>query len=211
MGDFVNLLCDIGNTNFCFFEDGRMFRRSIHAFSPETETRPVFYINVNRDVASKLEPLPNWIDLEPAIRTLGYYATMGIDRIVACEAIDEGVILDAGSAITVDAVRGGRFQGGFIYPGLPALTSTYAAISPGIAYPLNVEVSPHTLPKNSRDAVSYGALIPLIREIDRLGRPLYLTGGDAPKLSHYFPDAVMDETLLFQGMRKIIKESAMTA
>ncbi|PCI92632.1 hypothetical protein COB11_06900, partial [Candidatus Aerophobetes bacterium] len=36
-----------------------------------------------------------------------YYETMGIDRIIICESIQDGVIIDAGSAVTVDIVNNG--------------------------------------------------------------------------------------------------------
>ena len=38
------------------------------------------------------------------------------------------------------------------------------------------------------------------------GKQLYFTGGDGLLLSRFFDDAVFDERLVFEGMRKVIKD-----
>ena len=129
---------------------------------------------------------------------------MGVDRIFACEAIQNGVIVDAGSAITVDVVRDGKFQGGFIYPGINAMTKTYENISPALAYSFNFDVDLDRLPKNSQDAISYGFLKTLYSEVISYDMEIFLTGGDALELKKIFSDAIMDEILIFKGMKKII-------
>ena len=76
--------------------------------------------------------LLNWHNVATLIDWGKYYPTMGIDRIMVCEAIDDGVIVDAGSAITVDVMSHGVYQGGFISLGL---TSSARSIRKIIASP----------------------------------------------------------------------------
>ncbi len=203
------LLCDIGNTSYHFYDTvtGSHEKRTAETFDPAEVSQRVCYINVNAAVQPKLVPLGNWTDLEPFVERRNYYATMGIDRIMACEAIGEGVVVDAGSAITVDIVRGGIFEGGFIYPGIAALQSLYPRISAKLDYSFNFGLQLDKMPKNTPDAISYGALGLLAREVAGYGLPVYLTGGDAKKLQPLLPEAVTAPDLLFAGMQKIIKKA----
>ncbi len=52
-----------------------------------------------------LKDLDNWIDISSKLDKSKYYETMGVDRMVASEAIVDGIIVDAGSAVTVDIVK----------------------------------------------------------------------------------------------------------
>jgi type III pantothenate kinase len=123
---------------------------------------------------------------------------------VASKAIDNGVIVDAGSAITVDVIKDGVFQGGFIYPGVNAMNKTYKDISDALSYEFNFECDMDKLPKNSQDAISYGFLKTLQREVLSYDMPIILTGGDADKLKKIFVDAEIDEMLIFKGMKKLL-------
>ncbi|MHC3994204.1 type III pantothenate kinase [Thiomicrolovo sp. ZZH C-3] len=205
------LLCDIGNTSFHFYDDadGRDYREDAAAFDPADVTVPVYYINVNAALQPRLDALENWTDLRPAIDWHDYYATMGIDRVAACEAVEEGVIVDAGSAVTVDVVRGGRFEGGFIYPGVSALLETYRRISPRLDNSFNFDMQLDKMPKNTRDAISYGALGLLAKEVSGYGLPVYLTGGDASLLMPLFSRPIVAPLLLFSGMKKIIQKAGL--
>jgi type III pantothenate kinase len=132
---------------------------------------------------------------------------MGIDRIMACEAIDNGVVVDAGSAITVDIVKGGKFEGGFIYPGARAMSECYKNISSALAYSFNFEVDLDKMPKNSQDAISYGYLKLLRSEVNSYNMDIFLTGGDAMNFKKIFPASSVDEALLFRGMTNIMKRA----
>lgn len=203
------LLCDIGNTSYHFFDDatGIDYREAVAAFDPASLSETLFYINVNADVQPRLNALAPWRDLEPAIDRRRYYASMGIDRIAACEAVKEGVIIDAGSAITVDVVRGGEFEGGFITPGLRALRQAYRGISPHLGSSFNFDMPLDKMPKNTRDAISYGAVGLLAARVRSFGLPIYLTGGDAPELAPLFDAPRLEPMLLFMGMKKIIQKA----
>jgi type III pantothenate kinase len=200
------ILCDIGNTSYHFLDGEKTSRFPTADFDPATVEEEVCYISVNPAVDEKLAALPNWHDLRSCIDWQQYYTTMGVDRIMACEAVDDGLIIDAGSAITVDLVTDGRFEGGFIYPGLEAMSACYRNISPRLDYSLNFELDLDKMPKNSRDAISYGVLRTLYSEVIRHNSKIYLTGGDAKALAKIFPEAVVDEQLLFKGMKKMMEK-----
>ena len=199
------ILCDIGNTSYHFLDGEKEYKVAAEGFDPASVREEVHYISVNPAADEKLAMLSNWHDLRSCIEWEGYYQTMGIDRIMACEAIEEGLIIDAGSAITVDLVSGGRFMGGFIYPGIAAMRESYRNISPRLDYSLNFELDLDKMPKNSRDAISYGVLRTLYCEVMRHRKQIYLTGGDAKALAKIFPEAVVDERLLFRGMKKMME------
>jgi type III pantothenate kinase len=201
------LLCDIGNTTYHFFLEGRGYKEDVNLFDPSTIGEKVFYICVNQHVKEALQGLENWIDLSIHVDMRKYYETMGIDRIMACEAIDNGVVVDAGSAITVDVVKEGRFEGGFIYPGARAMSECYKNISSALKYSFNFEVDLDKMPKNSRDAISYGYLKLLQSEVNSYKMDIFLTGGDAINFKKIFPASIVDETLLFRGMTNIMKRA----
>jgi type III pantothenate kinase len=200
-------LCDIGNTSYHFLHNENDYKEDTKTFDPSTIKEKVFYICVNPHAKKVLKELENWIDLSWHVDISKYYPTMGIDRIIACESIENGIIIDAGSAITVDMVKEGIFEGGFIYPGLCAMKQTYTNISSALDYPFNFELDLDKMPKNSADAISYGYLKTLHCEVMSKSMKLFLTGGDAKKFASIFPHAKIDETLIFKGMKKIMKKA----
>ncbi len=201
------LLCDIGNTSLHFYDDEKgEYKESVVAFDPSTFLEKVYYISVNVKLSKELKNLDNWIDLAPLIQRNKYYETMGIDRIFAVEATSHGVIVDAGSAVTVDVVRDGVYEGGFISPGKHAMQKCYSDISPALEYPFNFELNQKNLAKNSQDAISYGYLKLLASEICSYDLPIILTGGDAEEFAQLFFDARVNKRVLFEGMQKIIEQ-----
>ena len=201
------ILCDIGNTTYHFLDKEREYKESVKLFDPSSFKDRVFYICVNVEAKKLLKHLKNWIDLSQYIDFSKYYVTMGIDRIMACEAITQGVIVDAGSAVTVDIVKNSKFEGGFIYPGIKAIGKTYKNISNALDYSFNFELDLDKMPKNSRDAISYGYLKLLQSEVKSYNMDIYLTGGDAKEFVKIFPDSFVDEMLLFKGMKNIMKKA----
>ena len=201
------LLCDIGNTSYHFLQNEEAYKKDTKTFDPSSLKEKVFYICVNPAIKPLLQNLDNWVNIATCIDKKNYYETMGLDRIVACEFIYDGVIFDAGSAITVDLVKEGKFAGGFIYPGLHVMSQAYKNISSALDYPFNFELDLGKMPKNSADAISYGAIKTLVCEVNSLGAEIYLTGGDAAKFARFFPNAKVDERLIFKSMKQIIKKA----
>ncbi|MEA2098513.1 MAG: type III pantothenate kinase [Campylobacterota bacterium] len=199
------ILCDIGNTSYYFLDGDDDYKKDVNSFNPSSLKEEIYYICVNPQVKIVLESLENWIDLTQKVNMTNYYKTMGIDRIFACEAITNGVVIDAGSAITVDVVRDGVFEGGFIYPGKKAMAKSYKNISSALDYEFNFSLNLNRLPKNSQDSISYGYLKLLYNEVISYNMPIYLTGGDSKEFKKIFPNAELDELLLFKGMKKVLE------
>lgn len=202
------LLCDVGNTTFHFSDGDKEYKESVKTFDPSSIKEFVYYICVEPNIKKTLKEFQNWIDLSENVDMGKYYPTMGIDRIVACEAVEEGVIVDAGSAITVDVKKGGMFEGGFIYPGSRAMNFTYKNISSALDYEFNYSLDTAKLPKDSQDAISYGYLKLLYSEVTSYNLPIILTGGDAHLFKKLFTDAQIEASLIFDGMNKLIETTA---
>ncbi|KFN40487.1 MAG: hypothetical protein JU82_02775 [Sulfuricurvum sp. MLSB] len=200
------ILCDIGNTSVDLYQDGKRTKLRADDFDPFSITEEVYFISVNSRFNERVINCPNWHDLRAAVAWEKYYPTMGIDRVMVCEAVEEGVIVDAGSAITVDVMRSGVYEGGFISLGLRAAREAYGRLSPALDVSWNFEVDLAKMAKNTPNAVTAGFLAPLVAQIKSLGKPIYLSGGDAQILSRFFPDAVVDEELIFKGMKKLIEK-----
>jgi type III pantothenate kinase len=200
------LFCDIGNTTYSFFDEKTIYKKSVDSFKPSSITTKVYYISVNEKVTKKLQKLENWIDLESCISRDNYYNTMGIDRIFLCESLKNGVVVDAGSAITVDIVKDGKFLGGFIYPGIQKMKQTYKNISKKLDFDFNFNLNLSTIPKNSQDSISYGYLKGFFIEVNSYNLPIILTGGDAKYFKKIFTNATVDEGLIFKAMKKIQRD-----
>jgi len=201
------LLCDIGNTSYHFLDENREYKEDVKTFNPLSIKEKVYFICVNSTLHAKLKSLSNWIDLSVYIDKKKYYKTMGIDRIFALESVSNGVVIDGGSAVTVDVVKNDTFMGGFIYPGIKAMQKTYKNISPALAYSFNFECDLDIMPKNSQDAISYGYLKTLYCEVMSHKLPIILTGGDALEFKKIFKDAKIDTRLIFHSMKKIIQKN----
>lgn len=198
------ILCDIGNTMVDLEDNETYSKVCVNDFYPAEHTGTVYYVCVNAKQSAVLRTLPNWIDVTKFIDWDKYYPTMGIDRIMVCEAVSNGVIVDAGSAITVDVMRDGVYQGGFISLGLRCAEEAYGRLSPALAGSFNFEVDLTIMAKNTPDAITVGFLAPLIHEIKRLGKPVYVTGGDSKVFSSLLEEAIVDDLLVFKGMKKLI-------
>jgi type III pantothenate kinase len=201
------ILCDIGNTSYHFLDGDKSYKKNVDNFNPSTIKEKVYYISVNIGVSDILKGLNNWIDLSFYVDKSKYYETMGIDRVFALEASQNCIIIDAGSAITIDKIQNGVFLGGFIYPGIKNMQETYKNISPALDYSFNFDLELDIMPKNSQDAISYGFIKTLYVEVISHNLPIILTGGDAGEFKKIFKTAKIDEMLIFSGMKKIIKKA----
>jgi len=202
-----SLLCDIGNTNFSF-STGR--KVSVDNFDIASLDEKVYFISVNHYWEERLASEKNWVNLRTLIDFKKYYESMGIDRVMCCEAVDNAIVVDAGSAITVDLIEEGQHRGGYIYPGFKAMAKCYKDISPRLEVSFNFDLDLATMPRNTEDALSFGAIAPLVSHISSISKtlPVILTGGDAQKLLPRIPHAVIEQDLVFKGMKKIIQGQA---
>ena len=205
MENNIMLLCDIGHTSYHFFDGKNDYKKGVNTFIPEIIQEKVYYICVNVKILKRLKKLKNWINIEPYIDKTQFYQTMGIDRIIASLSINNGVIIDAGSAITVDIIKDNIFNGGFIYPGMIAMNKCFKSISSNLNYNFNFSIDLYNLPKNSQNSISYGYLKGLYLEVISYNLPIILTGGDALKFKTIFKNATVDEMLIFKGMKILIE------
>ena len=202
-------LCDIGNSNVDFYHDGKVWSLSLSEFQKYTTKERVYYISVNESVNEWIGSRKNFIDLEPYFNFDTIYQGLGIDRIAACSAIKDGMVVDAGSAITVDIMANGLHLGGFILPGLMAYQECYKRISPRLDVTINPNVALDALPQKTKDAISYGIMKPILMILQEncKDKHIFFTGGDGQFFSRFFSHSIYDKTLIFRGMQKVIEAS----
>ncbi len=207
------ILCDVGNHSVSFFHDGKIWSITHEEFEKYSTNEKVYYICVNDELAQKLAERKNFINLEPYFEFDTIYQGMGIDRIAACISVNEGVIVDAGSAITVDIMSNSIHLGGFILPGLSSYEESFKRISKRLEFRLNPNIDLSALPQKTADALSYGVIKPILmilRDIQKDKR-IYFTGGDGKFFSKYFENSIYDRGLVFRGMQKTLKEKLQTS
>lgn len=164
------ILCDIGNTFLHFYYRGRVWKEKRNNLSQKDSSEVVIYISVNQEsTRSLLLSHPYCFDLTPYMNLDTNYKGLGIDRIAACNAISDGVIIDAGSAITLDIMHDGLHLGGCILPGIAQIQKGFKSISV-LDCGINLSVPLDTLPQNTKDAVSYGILKPIILLIENFSK-----------------------------------------
>ncbi len=204
---FNLLLADIGNTHIHIY-DAKLVTHLLHKDAIKKYAQvPLNYISVNHALEEKITRQTQWKNVSSLIILEGAYDTMGVDRRALCLSHPEGLFVDAGSAITVDVMECGVYQGGFILPGHRAMLDSYAGISPVLKHELNPKVCTETLPLTTKDGISYGiiATIKTIIEKHQKGKRIYFTGGDGEFLSSLFEGSIFDETLVFQGIQKALE------
>jgi type III pantothenate kinase len=196
------VLVDIGNTHFHVLKNNEIIHlKKINTFDDE-----VYYISVNEEKEKQLKKLnPTAFNLKDYVKFNTSYKGLGIDRIMACKSITDGVVVDAGSAVTIDVMENNIHLGGIIMPGILAFKEAYGKISKV----LNLKPDEFEfLPNNTADALnagSIGAVICMIEKV-RGKKKVYLTGGDGKFLLKFIKNAEFIEDLVFRGMKKTLKE-----
>lgn len=197
------ILCDIGNTYFHFYCKGRVWRESPKTLS--SKDGEIFYISVNPNYEKLLlEKQRECINLAPFFSLDTAYVGLGIDRVAVCEGVDEGVIVDAGSAITVDVMQKNMHLGGYILPGIGSFVEMYKQISPALDILPDFSIEFDLFPQNTKEALGYAILrsiVGLITEVAK-EKKIYFCGGDGKFFSKFFKNCIYDETLVFKGMQK---------
>ena len=200
------ILCDIGNTNFHFNYNGKLSDTK----KCDIKQEKIYYISVNEEKTKELlKKNPDSIDLSKFVKFDTSYIGLGIDRIMACKTIENGIIIDAGSAITIDIMNNNIHLGGYIIPGINILNKSYSLISEKLDYNFNMQIEKDILPINTMDAISSGAIGMIISFIENIekNKKLYFTGGDGIYLSKFFDNSIYIKDLVFRGMKQTIKEN----
>jgi len=197
-------LVDIGNTHAKIYHKGRVEVVSSKDFDLKEE---FFYISVYHDIAQKLSENNYATNLADFIELKTTYKGLGVDRKVLCSYIDDGVIVDAGSAITVDVMSGGYHEGGFILPGVSAFFKAYEDISPALKVQ-RAKTDISKLPKTTQEAINYAtfkSVVLMVKDISK-DKKIYFCGGDGEELSRYFEGSIYKKDLIFEAMKKIVRE-----
>lgn len=205
------VLCDIGNSRFHFYYKGKVWHEKVDTVPkinvPNFDNK-IYVVSVNDEALRKLQKEYEVILLNDKIDFDTTYSGLGIDRAIACSAIDDGVVVDAGSAITVDIMQNGIHLGGYILPGLNRYENIYSSISPKLAKSINLAIDIDALPQNTGDAISYGIIASIVEIIKKTAKikKIYFTGGDGAYLGKFFDNSIVDNLLVFKGIEKVIKE-----
>ncbi len=201
------ILADIGNSRAHILNGDSIIHCSIDDAIKNYEHQHLYYICVNQSAKDSLKGIANWEDISSSIHIEGEYSSMGVDRKALCLSRNNGVFVDAGSAITVDLVQNGIYEGGFILLGLNSFKEAYKKISKTLDVQLDISSLSSKLPKTTKESISYGIIAPIKAIIEKhsTGLPLYFTGGDGAWLSSFFDGSTYDEGLVFEGIKKALK------
>ncbi len=202
------ILCDIGNTNIHFYQDGIVWKKIANFKNIASIEEKFYYISVNEKLDAYLLKSDKAVDISSFFDLDTAYEGLGIDRLAACKAVENGMIVDAGSAITIDIVANGIHLGGYIMPGLFAQQKSFSEISTKLDIRLNPNIDLELLPQNSAEALSYGAIKPILLMLQdsKRDKKIYFTGGDGKFFAKFFKDSIYDDSLIFKGMLKAIHE-----
>ena len=203
------LLADIGNSRIHLYDGKTVVHLQPDEAIAQYGTQKVGYISVNTPLEARIKAETVWENISDKVHIAGEYETMGVDRRALCLSHESGVFVDAGSAITVDVVEEGTYKGGWIFPGFLALLKSYKEISPALEAELEKEIDLTRLPLTTKEQISYGIIASIKSLIAQhsKGKNLYFTGGDGKFLSSFFEQALYDETLVFQGMKRALRAS----
>ena len=200
------ILCDIGNTSIKILENSFIKKyykdEKIPKFNDE-----IFYISVNEKKEQEfLKINPNAKNLKEFINFQTSYKGMGVDRVVASLFHENAIIVDAGSAITVDIIEDSNHIGGFILLGLNSIKKAYEDISPKLDFEFEKNINLDKIPLQTKDAISYATLKSIILPIIEIcnNKNIIFTGGDGEFLSQFFKNSQYKEDLIFENMKRII-------
>ena len=144
---------------------------------------------------------------------------VGVDRLLDAVAVNSrrmagtpAVVVDAGSAVTVDLIdNSGAFAGGAILPGMRLMAKAlhdYTALLPLLPPPNKPTAVPGTNTPAAMElgifwAVAGGVEILSLeyRSLCRSPIEIFLTGGDGPRLYPVFPEAQLWPEMTLEGIR----------
>jgi type III pantothenate kinase len=211
------ILCDIGNTSYHFKINKKTFKISTKESlkdEPTYSKEAMYFISVNKKATKEfIKKYPKAINLKSFINFNTAYEGMGIDRQVVCQYINDGIIVDLGSAITVDIMKNGKHKGGFIIPGIEAYKSIYPKISKKLSFDFEKNTNLDKIPLTTNDAINYAIFsaitLPITKEYEKYKTKIYFTGGDKDLLKGHFTDIPVKykKNMIFKSMKKIIEES----
>lgn len=205
-------LFDIGHTNAKYWNNETKTSIPIQNFTPEMwNSEKIFYINVNKLFEKKLHSLENWIDLSDKFSINTEYKTLGVDRKVVIFGFINRIIVDLGSAITVDIIKNKKHVGGYILLGKSSVISSFESKIPHLSFEKNNSLKSFETPQKSEDAMYYGffhQLLYFLRSLQsKFSLEITLTGGDSAEFHKIFNSVNIEQNLIFKNMIKIIESN----
>ena len=200
------ILCDIGNTTYDFLINGKHKKYFLDEKVPKFDEE-IYFVSVNEKATKRLlKKNPHAKNINKFLKFSTAYQGLGIDRAVACSFQDNCVIVDAGSAITVDIMEEGVHKGGFILLGLERFKKSYPKISKKLKFDFEKNINLDKIPLRTFDAIQYAMLKSIILPIKEvsLNKNIIFTGGDGEFLSKYFENSTYKKDLIFENMKRII-------
>lgn len=200
------ILCDIGNTTFHFLVNGKHKKYFLDEKIPKFDDE-IYFVSVNKTATKKLKKInPQAKNIKKLMNFKTDYIGLGIDRAIASYFEKDSIIVDAGSAITVDIMENSNHMGGFILPGFRAFMKTYPKISKKLKFEFEKDINLDKIPLCTKDAIQYAMMKSIILPIKEvsLNKNIIFTGGDGKLLSKYFKNSVHKKDLIFENMKRII-------
>jgi len=199
------ILADVGNRHVHIYEDGTVLHLDIDDAIDAFGQRIVHYICVSDSFGKKIMRRTYWKDISDRISLPGAYEGMGVDRKALCLSRGDGIYIDAGSALTIDRISSGHYEGGIILPGLGVCLKAYGDISPALKTDPDWSVPGTIWPKGTKEQISYGIIASVVKPVLEMGfdnPTIFCTGGDGRIVSSWFDSAVYDEAVVFEGILK---------
>ena len=200
------ILCDIGNTTYHFLVRDKHKKYFLDEKVPVFDEE-IYFVSVNEKATKRLlKKNPHAKNINKLLNFQTSYQGLGIDRALACSFQDNCVIVDAGSAITVDIMEEGVHKGGFILLGIRRFMKSYPKISKKLKFEFEKEINLDKIPLQTKDAIQYAMLKSIILPIKEvsLNKNIIFTGGDGEVLSKFFENSIYKKDLIFENMKRII-------
>ncbi len=200
------ILCDIGNTTYDFLINKKHKKYLIKDDIPKFDDE-IYFTSVNKKATKKLKQInPQAKNIKKILNFQTQYVGLGIDRAIVCFEQDNCVIVDAGSAITVDIMEDKKHKGGFIIAGMRAFKKTYPKISKKLNIEFETNINLDKIPLQTKDAIQYAMMKSIILPIKEVStnKKLIFTGGDGKYLSKFFENSTYKKDLIFENMKRII-------
>jgi len=184
------------------------------ACSVNSQWREPLFRTIDRHVPGKLHIAVEASDIDLTVQ-YDQPSHYGIDRALAAHAAygffrDSCVVIDAGTAVTVDAVaQDGSVMGGYIFPG--GQTLLHGLTEKTALPPVSIDYDSTGLGTSTERCISYGLSIGITGALTRLiehaagyvscGERVILTGGDAESLMKVLPlHMVFRPYLVLEGL-----------
>jgi len=206
------ILCDIGNSTFHFKKGKKDFKVDLNSDLKDLKfKKPIYFISVNEKASKKLlKAFPDAINLNKHFKLkTKYSSTLGVDRVVASSNTSNKIVVDFGSAITLDIVKDKKHLGGFIMPGIDILKSNYPKISSKLQFDFVTNTNLDKIPLNTNEAINYAIInmvvLPIKHIQEKYNLPIIFTGQNSKLVLKYFDNYKFKPNLIFKNMRKVVK------